>query len=122
MARDGCRVRLCVNGLIAGETIPWYVRDQTVGKLHKLGVEITTYARLFGIDSDTVYMQHTTSGEPIILEGVDTLILSHGHESAHALEDELTDWPGEMHVIGDAASPRTAEEAVLEGLKVAAAL
>jgi pyruvate/2-oxoglutarate dehydrogenase complex dihydrolipoamide dehydrogenase (E3) component len=122
LARDGCRVRLCVNGLMAGELIPWYVRDHAVGKLHRLGVEIITYARLFGADRDTVYMQHTTSGEPIIFDKVDTLVLSQGHESVSTLEDELGDWPGEVHVIGDAAAPRTAEEAVLEGLKVGAAL
>jgi NADPH-dependent 2,4-dienoyl-CoA reductase/sulfur reductase-like enzyme len=122
LARDGCRVRLCVNGLMAGETIPWYVRDQSVGELHKLGVEIIPYARLFGADGRTVYMQHTTSGEPIILEEVDTLVLSQGHESVSELETELADWPGELHVIGDAAAPRTAEEAVLEGLKAGAAI
>jgi hypothetical protein len=38
------------------------------------------------------------------------------------LEDDLAGWSGEVHVIGDAQTPRTAEEAVLEGLKVAAAL
>jgi NADPH-dependent 2,4-dienoyl-CoA reductase/sulfur reductase-like enzyme len=120
LAREGCKVRLCVDGLMAGETIPWYVRDEAVGRLHKLGVEITPYARLFGADGSTVYMQHATSGEPIILEDVDTLVLSHGHESVSDLEEELASWPGEVHVIGDAASPRTAEEAVFEGLKIGA--
>jgi 2,4-dienoyl-CoA reductase-like NADH-dependent reductase (Old Yellow Enzyme family) len=120
LARDGCRVRLCVNGLMAGEMIPWYVRDHAAGKLHKLGVKVIPYARLYGADGDTVYMQHTTSGEPIILDKIDTLVLSQGHESVSTLEDELADWPGEIHIIGDAASPRTAEEAVLEGLKVGA--
>jgi hypothetical protein len=67
-------------------------------------------------------MQHTVSGEPIILDKVDTLVLSQGHESITILEEELADWPGEIHVIGDAASPRTAEEAVLEGLKIGAAI
>ena len=120
LALDGCRIRLCINGLMPGETIPWYVRDEAVGRLNKLGVETITYARLFGADGDTVYMQHTVSGEPIILDKVDTLVLSQGHESITILEEELADWPGEIHVIGDAASPRTAEEAVLEGLKIAA--
>ncbi|MFL5258333.1 MAG: FAD-dependent oxidoreductase, partial [Hyphomicrobiales bacterium] len=81
LAREGCKVRLCVNGLMAGETVPWYVRDEAVGRLHKLGVEITPYARFFGADCNTVYMQHATSGEPIILEEIDTLVLSQGHES-----------------------------------------
>jgi hypothetical protein len=122
LARDGCGVRLCVNGLMAGELVPWYVRDHQVGELHKLGVEIITYARLFGADGDTVYMQHTSNGEAIVLGGVDTLVLAQGHESVRSLENELEDWPGEQHVIGDAASPRTAEEAVLEGLKVGCAI
>jgi hypothetical protein len=36
------------------------------------------------------------------------------------LSDALESLDIESHVIGDAASPRTAEEAVYEGLKVAA--
>jgi len=122
LARDGCRVRLCVNALHAGETIPWYVRDQWAGTLHKLGVEVIPYARLYGADSSTVYMQHTASGEPIIFEEVDTLVLAQGHDSVGGLAAELDDWPGEVRIIGDAASPRTAEEAVLEGLRVGAEL
>ncbi|MBL8908946.1 MAG: FAD-dependent oxidoreductase [Rhizobiales bacterium] len=122
LARDGCRVRLCVNALHAGEMVPWYVRDQWAGTLHKLGVEVVPYARLFGADTNTVYMQHTASGEPIVFEDVDTLVLAQGHDSVCALEAELGDWPGEVRVIGDAASPRTAEEAVLEGLRVGAEL
>jgi hypothetical protein len=34
------------------------------------------------------------------------------------LEDELAGFGGELSTIGDALTPRTAEEAVLEGLKV----
>jgi 2,4-dienoyl-CoA reductase-like NADH-dependent reductase (Old Yellow Enzyme family) len=120
LAREGCKVRLCVVGLMAGETIPWYVRDEAVGRLHKLSVEIMPYARLFGADGNTIYMQHATSGEPIILDDVDTLVLSQGQESVSELEEELSSWRNEIHVIGDAASPRTAEEAVFEGLKVGA--
>jgi hypothetical protein len=63
-------------------------------------------------------MQHTASGEAHIIENVDTLVLAQGHASTSSLEQELSDWEGELHVIGDAASPRTAEEAVLEGMKI----
>lgn len=122
LARDGCRVRLCVNGYMPGQTIQPYVRDGWVGTLHKLGVEIIPYVRLFGADADTVYLQHTTSGEPVVIEEVDTLVLSLGHERVAALEDALADYPGELHLIGDCLAPRTAEEAVFEGLKVASAL
>jgi NADPH-dependent 2,4-dienoyl-CoA reductase/sulfur reductase-like enzyme len=119
LARDGCRVRLCVNGIAAGQRLPFYVRDSWVGILHKLGVEVVTYVRLFGADDDSVYFQHMTSGEPVVFEGVDTLVASLGHEPAADLSAALAGYAGEMHVIGDCLAPRTAEEAVLDGLKVA---
>jgi 2,4-dienoyl-CoA reductase-like NADH-dependent reductase (Old Yellow Enzyme family) len=122
LARDGCRVRLAINGYVPGQRIQQYVRDQWNGTLHKLGVEVIPYARLYGADGETVYLQHTASGEPIICEGVDTVVLALGHEQEAGLFDSLTDWPGELHRIGDCVAPRTAEEAVLEGLKVASAI
>jgi len=122
LARDGCRVRLCVNGVMAGETIPFYVRDSMVAQLHRLGVEILPYARLFGADADTVYLQHASSGEAILLEGVDTLVLAQGQVQEATLAGTLEGSGIEVHVIGDALAPRTAEEAVLEGLKIGARL
>lgn len=119
LARDGCHVRLAVNGMVAGQTIPQYARDSWLGDLHKLGVEIIPHMRLYGADAQDAYFQHTLSGEPVILEEVDTLVTALGTQSVTTLEAELADWSGEVHVIGDALCPRTVEEAVLEGLKVA---
>ncbi len=122
LARDGCRVRLCVNGYMPGQTIQQYVRDHWIGILHKLGVEIIPYVRLFGADADSVFLQHTASGEAVVCDGVDTLVLAQGHEAVTELEQALADYGGDVHPIGDCLAPRTAEEAVLEGLKVATAL
>ncbi len=119
LAREGRHVRLCVDGLMAGQSLPFYVRDEMVGRLHRLGVEIIPYARLYGADESTVYMQHATSGEPILLEDVDTLVLSQGHVAVTGLADQLAGTGVACHVIGDALTPRTAEEAVLDGLKLA---
>jgi pyruvate/2-oxoglutarate dehydrogenase complex dihydrolipoamide dehydrogenase (E3) component len=120
LAQQGRSVRLAVNGIAAGETLPFYVRDHSAAGLHKLGVKVLTYMRLYGSDSDSVYLQHTASGEAVVLEKVDTLVLCTGHAPVDDLSDALEDLDLETHVIGDAASPRTAEEAVYEGLKVAA--
>jgi NADPH-dependent 2,4-dienoyl-CoA reductase/sulfur reductase-like enzyme len=122
LARQGCRVRLCVNGTMAGETIQQYVRDPWLGVMHKLGVEIIPLVRLFGVDSDTVYFQHTTSGEPLLCEDVDTLVVSLGHEAVDELEAQLGDYPGQVIPVGDCLCPRTAEEAVLEGLEAGVAV
>ncbi len=120
LARAGCRVRLAVNGYMPGQTIQQYVRDHWVGVLHRLGVEVIPYARLAAVDAQSVYLQHTTSGEPIVIEGVDTLVAALGHDAASSLETALEGWAGDVHPIGDCLVPRTAEEAVLEALKVAA--
>ncbi len=120
LAQQGRSVRLAVNGIAAGETLPLYVRDQAAASLHKLGVKVLTYMRLYGSDADSVYLQHLSSGEAVIIDKVDTLVLCMGHTAVDELSDELHGLKLEAHVIGDAASPRTAEEAIYEGLKVAA--
>jgi NADPH-dependent 2,4-dienoyl-CoA reductase/sulfur reductase-like enzyme len=122
LARDGCHVRLAVNGYVPGQSIQQYVRDRWIGELHRLGVEMIPYARLVGVDESTVYLQHTISGEPILCEGVDTLVAATGNASVDVLERELQGYGGEIHMAGDCLSPRTCEEAVLEGLQAALAI
>ena len=119
LARDGCRVRLAVNGIAPGAQINEIVRDQSIGDLHKLGVEVISHAGLFGADDSSVFFQHTINREPIICDDVDTLVLAQGHDRVSGLVAELSDLDVPVTLIGDALSPRTAEEAVLEGLKAA---
>jgi NADPH-dependent 2,4-dienoyl-CoA reductase/sulfur reductase-like enzyme len=120
LSQQGRTVRLAVSGIAAGETLPFYVRDQAAAALHKQGVKVLTYMRLYGSDADSVYLQHQSSGEAVVIGEVDTLVLCTGHTPVDDLSDALQELGIEAHVIGDAAAPRTAEEAVYEGLKVAA--
>jgi len=123
LARQGSAVKLAVSSEMAGKSIPSYVRFTSIATLHRLGVEIIDYARLYGCDTGTVYLQHTASGEPIIVEGIDTLVLCQGHTPDMALSEALEeDYEGEQHMIGDCFIPRTAEEAIYEAVKVASAL
>ena len=118
LVRAGHHVQLAVNGTHCGENLPLYVRDQLAGELHRLGVPIIPYARLYGCDDNTVYLQHTASGEPMLLENMDSLVLCQGHQPVDTLGAELAGRvPFER--IGDCLAPRTAEEAIYEGLKVA---
>ncbi|WP_371356445.1 FAD-dependent oxidoreductase [Pseudomonas chlororaphis] len=118
LTRAGHQVQLAVNGTHCGENLPLYVRDQLAGELHRLGIAITPYARLYGCDDNTVYLQHTASGEPMLLENVDSLVLCQGHQPLDSLATELQGLV-EFQRIGDCLAPRTAEEAIYEGLKVA---
>ncbi|MBD9633320.1 FAD-dependent oxidoreductase [Pseudomonas sp. PDM19] len=116
LVRDGHQVHLAVNGTHAGESLPLYVRDHMAGELHRLGITITPYARLYGVDDSTVYLQHTASGEPMLVENIDTLVLCQGHQPVDELADAIADLT-EVRRIGDCLAPRTAEEAIYEGLK-----
>jgi NADPH-dependent 2,4-dienoyl-CoA reductase/sulfur reductase-like enzyme len=119
LAKEGRRVRLCVNGYMPGQTIPQYVRDPWLGVLQRLGVEVIPLVRLVGADADAAYFQHTTNADAIVCEGMDTLVANLAREADTTLESAIGIGADKIVVIGDALSPRTAEEAVLEGLKAA---
>ena len=122
LARAGCQVRLAVNGPLAGHMLQLYLRDHWNGVLHGLGVAVMPFLRFYGADSDSAYFQHSVSGAPVVLEQVDTVVIAHGQESETALEAELDGCDAELHSIGDCLSPRSAEEAVYEGLVLGARL
>ncbi|HVQ89340.1 MAG TPA: FAD-dependent oxidoreductase [Actinomycetes bacterium] len=122
IAEQGRKVTLAVDGYMAGQRIQQYVRDAMTADVLRAGVDILTLVRPYGADTDTVYLQHVLTGEPVIVDGVSALVLSQGHDPVTELSEALLDFPGAVHSIGDCLSPRTVEEAVLEGLQVASAL
>lgn len=118
LGRRGCHVRLAVNGLCAGQNLQQYVRDHWAGKLHEAGIEVIPYARLFGIDADTAFFLHAASGQPILLEGVDTVVLASGNAPDMTLEREVKDLGVPFVTIGDSTIARSAEEAIYDGLAI----
>lgn len=119
LRRVGHDVTLATTCAVPGEALQAYVRDEWNACLHDLGVAILPYARLFGTSGDTAFLQHVVNGAAIPVEGVDTLVIAYGTIPDTSLEDSLSDWTGTVLGAGDCLSPRTAEEAVLEGLTAA---
>ena len=124
LALSGHKVRLFSGASTCGESIPAIVRDQWLGELESLNVELTCYARFFGAEDQTAFFQHTINGEAIICEDVDAVVSCYPPRS-----NNDCDWVSELKApdtgplqittIGDALAPRTVEEAVLEGFKAA---
>ena len=56
------------------------------------------------------------------VHGVDTPVTALGHQAVDALQLALEGWDGEVHLIGDGLAPRSAEEAVLDGLRAGSAV
>lgn len=122
LVQSGRQVRLATVANCAGINVQYYVRDPLIGELSRLGVEFTHYARLTGADEDTSYFQHASGGHAVEFHDTDTLVVCYGHRSVSHLYDELEGGETEVHCIGDAMTPRTAEEAVLEGLTAGCAV
>jgi len=122
LALEGHHVRLLSGASVAGESIQAIVRDQWIGELNKLGVEMTPYARFYGAVDGSAYFQHMTSAEPIVCEEVDSIVSCYASRSIREY-----DWleqashgnaiRAKLFKVGDAMSPRSVEEAVLEGFK-----
>lgn len=122
LAGNGHDVTLAVVGVQPGEAIPSYVRDKAAAQLFEANVKIINYARLYGADAGTVYLEHVSAMKPIIVNDIDTLVICHGGEADRRLEREIEGLPVQQLIAGDCMTPRTAEEAVLDGLKAAIAL
>lgn len=122
LARDGSQVTLAVNGLHAGEVLPLYVRDNIAAELHRLRVEVRPYLRLFGTAGRSVFLQHTPSGEAVEVEEVDSVVLCLGHRPVEHLSGGIAAMGIEVAMAGDCLAPRTAEEAVYDGLRAGVGL
>ena len=85
-------------------------------------ITVLPLARTYGVDEDTVYLQHVLTEEPVLVEGVAGLVLACGASPAGELLEAL-DAAGLPAIgIGDCLAPRTVEEAVLDGLVAASAI
>jgi pyruvate/2-oxoglutarate dehydrogenase complex dihydrolipoamide dehydrogenase (E3) component len=120
LASEGAHVRLAVNGVCPAISIQNYVRDAAIARLHQAGVEMLPFMRLYGTEGDTVFFVHTGAQTPVELTGVDTLVVVGPNRPRDDLAAACRVLKIETHIVGDALSPRTAEEAVFEGLEAAA--
>jgi NADPH-dependent 2,4-dienoyl-CoA reductase/sulfur reductase-like enzyme len=122
LARRGRRVTLAATGPHAGQSLMQYVRDELTAEALMAGVTIIPFVRPYGVDDDTVYLQHVLTEQPVMIDA-GSLVLAMGHVSVDGLLREL-EGRSDLTVIGvgDCLAPRTAEEAVLEGLKAAASI
>ena len=120
VAERGHQVTLCVQGWAAGHALQQYVRKEMVADAIRHRVSIRNDLRIRGLSGDTVYLGHTLTEEVVEISGVSAIVLATGHRANDSLFHELAERGANVRLIGDALAPRTAEEAVLDGLRVGA--
>jgi 2,4-dienoyl-CoA reductase-like NADH-dependent reductase (Old Yellow Enzyme family) len=122
LASQGRDVTLAVNGICAAAAIQNYVRDAAIARLFKLEVKTLPFMRLYGVDGRSAYLIHTAAQEPLTIENLDTVVTVYPGMPETALADDARRLCADVQLIGDALSPRTAEEAVYEGMVAARSL
>ena len=122
LASAGHGVTLATPGYYAGASLQQYVRDEQLAALARARVSVLPLVRLFGVDDDSVYLQHVLTDEPVILDGVAAVVLSTARRAAPELALELGASAIPVVLVGDCLAPRTVEEAVLDGLRAGAAI
>jgi len=122
LATQGCEVTLAVNGFCAGAAIQNYVRDAAIARLFKLQVKTLPFMRLYGVDGSSAFLIHTAAQESLIIENLDTVVTVYPGVPEVELAKAAKSLCARVELIGDAMSPRTAEEAVFEGLTAAVRL
>jgi pyruvate/2-oxoglutarate dehydrogenase complex dihydrolipoamide dehydrogenase (E3) component len=126
LAEQGHRVTLAVSGTMAGQHCQQYVRDTMTAAARRAHVDIRPTLRLFGGDTSAVFLQDVLTGDAVVIEDVAALVLAQGHRPEDGLLAELEPDAAvgrfELRAVGDCLSPRTIEEAVLEGLRAGVAI
>ena len=119
LATLGRDVTLAVNGICAAAAIQNYVRDAAIARIFKLEVKTLPFMRLYGVDERSAYLIHTAAQEPVVIDNLDTIVTVYPGVPETALADDARRLCADVQLIGDALSPRTAEEAVYEGMVAA---
>jgi 2,4-dienoyl-CoA reductase (NADPH2) len=98
----------------AGNDIGLTTRWTVLGELKRLGVTVLTGTKAVGITPEGLEIEQ--SDGPGFLPA-DSIVIAAGSRSENALLDGIRDMVSEVHVIGDADSPRNALEAIREGFE-----
>jgi NADPH-dependent 2,4-dienoyl-CoA reductase/sulfur reductase-like enzyme len=118
LAGAGVAVTLACAAPVPGETLHQYQRNLYLARLDELGVSILHHHELAEQDGRPI-LRHVFSGRIGELPPAATLVLAQGRVPVDALWAELESHPGAVRA-GDVLSPRTLEEAVLEGTRAVA--
>jgi 2,4-dienoyl-CoA reductase-like NADH-dependent reductase (Old Yellow Enzyme family)/thioredoxin reductase len=100
--------------------VPFPVRAFLMDRLKGYGVRTETGFTITEFLEDGVVGEK--NGQTVRLTGFDTVIAAMGARSVNPLEEKLKGSVPELYVIGDAASPRKAIDAIEEGARIGASI
>jgi 2,4-dienoyl-CoA reductase-like NADH-dependent reductase (Old Yellow Enzyme family)/thioredoxin reductase len=111
----GNEVTLVVGSAALGETLHQYQRNLYAARLYRAGVSVEHHLELAGAEPGRVRFRNLFAPDLETTLGADLVILSLGRVPERGLAEALAARGLDVHEAGDCLSPRSAEEAVLEG-------
>jgi len=116
LAAEGRDVTLAVGAVMPGETLHQYARNGYIARLCRAGVRIEHYLGLEAAAAGVVRFRNVFAPELRTEIAADALLVSLGRVPEDGLADALRSHGGfAVEEAGDCRSPRSIEEAVLEG-------
>jgi 2,4-dienoyl-CoA reductase-like NADH-dependent reductase (Old Yellow Enzyme family)/thioredoxin reductase len=115
LAARGCQVRLVTSAIAFGQAIHQYQRNLYLARLDAAGVELVHHLRPVELRPGAVAFVNVFSHRPVLVEGVDTLVMSAGRSARNDLHDSLVAAGVAVERAGDCLGPRSFEEAIREG-------
>ena len=115
LAASGRAVTLAVGSVTAGEGIHQYRRNLYLARLYRAGVSVRHHLELAGAETGGVRFRNVFAPELESVLEAEALVLALGREPVDDLVGALAALDVPVRAAGDCLSPRSAEEAILEG-------
>jgi 2,4-dienoyl-CoA reductase-like NADH-dependent reductase (Old Yellow Enzyme family)/thioredoxin reductase len=115
LAGAGCDVTLAVAATAVGESLHSYRRALYLARLYRAGVVIRHHLRLVEVGPEGGLFANLFAGDVRDLIAAEHVVLAQGRVPAPSPGGELRELGFDVRRAGDCASPRSLEEAILEG-------
>jgi 2,4-dienoyl-CoA reductase-like NADH-dependent reductase (Old Yellow Enzyme family)/thioredoxin reductase len=122
LGRAGNDVTLALGAITAGETMHQYQRNLYLGRLYRSGARIVHHVEVTGVRRGAVELRNLLAPELESDLPADLLVLALGRVPAAGPAADLEARGVPFEAAGDVLSPRSIEEATLEGTLAARAL
>jgi 2,4-dienoyl-CoA reductase-like NADH-dependent reductase (Old Yellow Enzyme family)/thioredoxin reductase len=120
--RDGNEVTVAIGSVALGETLHQYQRNVYAARLYRAGVRLEHHLELAGAKDSHARFRNLFAPELETRIAADLLVLALGRVPEQVLTEPLEARGLEVYEAGDCLSPRSIEEAVLEGTLAAQAI
>jgi 2,4-dienoyl-CoA reductase-like NADH-dependent reductase (Old Yellow Enzyme family)/thioredoxin reductase len=120
--RDGNEVTVAIGSVALGETLHQYQRNVYAARLYRAGVHLEHHLELAGAEDSHARFRNLFAPELETRIAADLLVLALGRVPEQVLTEPLEARGLELHEAGDCPSPRSIEEAILEGTLAAQAI